>query len=269
MSLAPRAPLPFYFGPAHKQLFGCYHEPRTEKSRDCAVVICQPFGHEYINCHRALRQLAVRISDAGFPVLRFDYYGCGDSSGNAEQGGISQWLQDISSAICEVRARANVRQVCLVGLRLGAALSMTVAVEREDIDSLVLWDAVVNGKTYLENLTSLQKEMLRFRPKPVRHSSQAYREILGFPMSHFLYTELEKMNLIAVEGKPAKQILAIQSHKHGWDVAFKDRLNEIGARCEYQYVQAPEIWLPKEDGSLLVPSQILQSITAWANKHLS
>jgi len=81
---------PFYFGSPDKLLFGCYHEPTLGRRRKCAVVVCQPVGHEYINSHRALRQLAARLCDAGFPVLRFDYYGCGDSSGSREEGTILQ-----------------------------------------------------------------------------------------------------------------------------------------------------------------------------------
>ena len=124
---APRPVLPFYFGLPDKPLFGCYHEPRFGNSRKCAVVVCQPVGHEYIYSHRALRQLAVRLSDSGFPVLRFDYYGCGDSHGNAEDGEVCQWLEDIANAISEVRYRARVARVCLVGLRIGASLAMMTA----------------------------------------------------------------------------------------------------------------------------------------------
>lgn len=269
VNYAPRAALPFYFGPKDKRLFGCYHEPPNRRHQDCAVVICQPFGHEYINCHRALRQLASRISNVGFPVLRFDYYGCGDSWGDAEDGRMSQWLQDISSAVCEVRARAKVAQVCLVGLRLGAALAMIAAAEHGDIDSLVLWEAVVNGNAYLESLLSLQKEMLRFRPKPARHTCQAYREILGFPVSHSLYSELEKINLLAIRTKPAKKILTIQSDSNPWDLSFKELVSKASALFDYQLVPAPQIWLPREDGSLLVPSQVLQSIVAWTSRQYS
>src|SRR2546422_5603481 len=38
--------------------------------------------------------------------------------------------------------------------------------QRADLESMVLWDPVVSGKSYLDGLLRLQKEMLRFRPKP-------------------------------------------------------------------------------------------------------
>jgi hypothetical protein len=44
---------------------------------------------------------------------------------------------------------------------------------------------------------------------------------------------------------------------------LKAHLRQTHARFEYQHFQAPQIWLPTVDGSLLVPSQILQSVVSW------
>ena len=258
-----KAVLPFYFGSPDKPLFGCYHEPRT-KLRKCAVVICQPVGHEYINCHRALRQLAVRLCDAGFPVFRFDYYGCGDSSGNAEEGRIPQWVEDVSTAISEARRRTGFVQVCLVGLRLGGALSLMTGAQRGDLESLVLWDPVVNGTSYLEGLLLLQKEMLRFRPKPNREQKpQSHTDVLGFPLSDFLRAELEKINLLTIAREPAKNVLVIRSDQGGSTSGLENHLSRTGARLQYERFDAPQIWFPTVNGSLLVPSEILQAVVSW------
>src|SRR5260370_14942555 len=132
------------------------------------VRICQPSGHEYINSHRALRELAARLAEAGFPVLRFDYYGCGDSSGHSEEGSISLWMEDISTALAELRTRAGLSKVYIVGLRLGGSLAAIAGTQSNDVEGLVLWDPVVNGKNHFQEMLSLQKEMLCFRPKPRR-----------------------------------------------------------------------------------------------------
>jgi uncharacterized protein len=266
MKLAEKV-VPFYFGSPDKLLFGCYHEPTLERCRKCAVVICQPMGHEYINSHRALRQLAARLCDAGFPVLRFDYYGCGDSSGSREDGTILQWLEDISTAISEVRRRMAVLQVCLIGLRLGGTLAMNAAAERADLESMVLWDPVVNGKGYLLGLLRLQKEMLRFRPKPsTAQEPQGYLDVLGFPLSRFLRAELEKIDLPPIAGSLAKNVLVIQSDQTAGEANLKEHLSQTEARLEYQRFDAPQIWRPTSDGSLLVPSQILHSIVSWTKR---
>lgn len=259
--------VPFYFGAADRLLFACYHEPALERRRKCAVVVCQPIGHEYINSHRALRQLASRLCYAGFPVLRFDYYGCGDSSGSAEEGRITQWLEDISTAISELRRRTGATEVCLVGLRVGGALAMIAAAERNHLESLVLWDPVVSGKSYLDDLFRLQKEMLRFRPKPGRAQKPLdYVDVLGFPLSHFLQTELKNIDLSTLAGVSAKNVLVIQTDKTAEQPRWQEHLSQMEPPLEYHRLDAPPIWLPTSDGSLVVPSQILHSIVSWTSK---
>ena len=53
---------------------------RVRGARQSAIVLCQPLGHGYLRAHRAFRNLAVSLASQGFHVLRFDYYGCGDSA---------------------------------------------------------------------------------------------------------------------------------------------------------------------------------------------
>lgn len=259
--------VPFYFGPPDRLLFACCHEPVLERRRKCAIVVCQPIGHEYINSHRALRQLASRLCYAGFPVLRFDYYGCGDSSGSAEEGRIPQWLEDISTAISEVRRRTGAVQVCLVGLRVGGALAMIAAAERADPDSLVLWDPVVSGKRYFDGLLRLQKEMLRFRPKPSSTQEPLdYVDVLGFPLSRFLQAELKNIDLPAIAASSVKNVLVIQTDQTADEAGLQEQLSQMRARFEYQRMDAPQIWLPTSDGSLVVPTKILNSIVSWASR---
>ena len=115
--------VPLYFGTSSARLFGVYHPAESAQHRSCGVVICPPFGHEYIRAHRLLRQLAVQLSRDGFHVLRFDYLGCGDSSGDPQTARPRSGRADIATAIDELRDTSEVRRVCLVGLRLGATLA--------------------------------------------------------------------------------------------------------------------------------------------------
>ena len=90
-----RDPDPFYFGPPARPLFGCYHPPKGVNARDSVVVLCYPVWREYMRAHRSCRQTANRLSQMGYPVLRFDYSGSGDSAGDSEQGDVEQWLVEI------------------------------------------------------------------------------------------------------------------------------------------------------------------------------
>jgi exosortase A-associated hydrolase 2 len=262
--------VPFYFGGAGRRLFGCFHEPLQRGAARRAVLICQPLGHEYVNSHRALRQLAVRLADAGIPVLRFDYYGCGDSSGEAEQGSITRWLEDISTAVAELRTRSGVFEVCVVGLRMGATLAALAGSRLECFERLVLWEPVVSGKDHLNELKALHQEMLRFRPRPKPSKrSQPYLEVLGFPLSRLLHAQLEELDLGKIAEKPATQILIMQTEQTDAKGSLTEHLVQTLAHVEHQTLEAPEIWLPTPDGSLLVPAQVLQSVVSWVSCPLS
>lgn len=256
--------IPFYFGGQERKLFGCFHEPAQRGVARCAVLICQPLGHEYVNSHRALRQLAVRLADSGIPVLRFDYYGCGDSSGEGEQGSVSHWLEDISTAVAELRARAGVFEVCVVGLRMGATLAALAGSRTQNFERLVLWEPVVTGKNHLQELMSLHKEMLRFRPKPKRpKGSPAHLELLGFPLSRLLHAQIEELDLSKMTEKPAQRVLIMQTSQSDDESGVREHLVHTRAHVDQKTLKAPEIWLPIADGSLLVPAQVVQSVVSW------
>jgi exosortase A-associated hydrolase 2 len=256
---------PFYFGLSTTPLFGVYHAPQHGRNRNCGVVLCYPWGHEYTRAHRAYRQLAHHLSHIGFPVLRFDFYGCGDSDGDCEQGEMRQWLEDIEAAIREIRGKSGIGQVCLVGLRLGGTLAAMAGAARGDLDGLVLWDPVINGRTYLEELRALHQERLRvvFQDEPQDvHRAEKPTEIIGFPLTPALLTALEHLDLLAMQQKPAQNILIIASHEGSCAGQLTEHLKSLGARLAYQHLASPQIWRG-ETHTGLVPHQLLQSIVAW------
>ena len=101
-----------------------------------AVVICSPLGRDYLRAHYALRRTAVRLTELGFCVVRFDYDGTGDSAGEgSDPDRLEAWFSGISEALRLVRD-AGVNWVALAGMRSGALLA-SVAAERDGaIDSL-------------------------------------------------------------------------------------------------------------------------------------
>jgi uncharacterized protein len=255
---------PSYFRLHKKPLFGIYHIPQSGPTRDCGVVLCYPLGHEYIYSHRAYRQLAYRLSHLGFPVLRFDFYGCGDSDGDCAQGEMRQWLMDIAAAIDAIRRKSDVEQVCVVGLRLGGMLAAMAGAARGDFDGLVLWDTVINGQTYLEELRAFHQEWLRrfFSGTPQDHlSADRPAEIVGFPLTDSLRLALEPLDLLALSHKPATHILVIDSAATPGD-QLREHLQRLGARVAYQHLASPQIWR-EHHYKAFVPHRILESVVSW------
>lgn len=255
--------LPLYFGPSDGALFGCYDPPSGGLARDRAVVLCQPMGPEYIRAHRSFVQLATRLARAGFPVLRFDYFGCGDSAGETEDASLGRWIADVDRAIDEARRRSGRSRVSLVGLRLGAALAALAASARDDVASLVLWAPVFDGRAYLRELRALQVDLLKFayvQPDPgTEHDAAA--EVLGFPLPDPLRAELERLDLLAQAECRAREILIIDGDTS--DAApLERRLRATGANVESRAVPGPRIWLAEPFRSL-VPHRVIESIVQW------
>jgi pimeloyl-ACP methyl ester carboxylesterase len=203
---------PFNFGSARQPLFGIYHAPTAARAAVEAVVICQPFGHEYIRAHRSIRNLAVRLSDSGCHVLRFDYFGCGDSAGDVRDATFAIWQANVASAIDELKEMSGATRISLAGVRFGATLALLSTVGRRDIDCVALWDPVESGTRYIEGILRLQERWLATRPRVVLPAGRKQGdELLGFPLSPTLRRDLEAIDLTRRADYAARRMVVINS----------------------------------------------------------
>jgi alpha-beta hydrolase superfamily lysophospholipase len=132
--------------------FGWLHTAADMAGGDTAVLLCPGLSRDALNGHRSYRVLANRLAAHGYPTLRFDYPGAGDSrdADTAEHWAV--WQASIHAACDLLRASSGARRVVLCGLRLGAALAAEIAADREDVAGLVLLAPVVRGKAYVRQL---------------------------------------------------------------------------------------------------------------------
>jgi pimeloyl-ACP methyl ester carboxylesterase len=257
---------PLFFGERSEPLYGCYHPPVGGGARDCAVVLCYPFGQEYIRSHRSFLQLAIRLAGRGFPVLRFDYFGCGDSAGETEQGRVVRWLDDIAAASQEIRVRSRASRLCLAGLRLGGTLAGLAAAAQGGVDSLVLWDPIVSGRAYLDELRALQAEMLRFAYVDPKHRmGAALDEVLGFPTPPELRAELEALDLLSLGGTVADRVLLIESGSPPELAPLLAQIRRGAGEVEHLHVAERRVWLA-EPFRGIVPHQLLEALVAWMDR---
>ena len=157
-------------------MFGVHHPP-LGRARRKAVLLCYPSVQEYMRTHWAFRKLAGFLAREGFHVLRFDYYGTGDSAGDYQESNIGEWLADIREAADELKDRADVRDISIVGLQLGATLAALATADGLTVRELVLWEPVVDGSTHLDQLREMEKlkfGMLRHGPRPRPHELHGY-----------------------------------------------------------------------------------------------
>lgn len=131
--------IPMLIGSGARPLFAVL-TPASGARQRRAVVFCPPFGEEYVRAHRTGRVMAERLAARGLDVLRFDYYGTGDSGGDDHEFSLIGAAADVGDACAEVRAVSGASRVTLIGLRDGAAAAILAAESTRAVDRLVLWD---------------------------------------------------------------------------------------------------------------------------------
>jgi pimeloyl-ACP methyl ester carboxylesterase len=233
---------PFYFGTSQKQLFGVYHPPGTKAARQQAIVLCQPLGHEYLRAHRAFRNLAVSLASQGLHVLRFDYYGCGDSGGDGEQATVEQCLSDLASAVDEVKDTAGVAKVSLIGLRFGATLAALTASRRQDIDRVVLWDPVPDGRSYLEDVRDLHDNWLHDRMGTAASADPARVELLGFPVTDAIREQFHAVTLMPFPALRAREVWLMVSEEQTRYQTLRSSIEAAGVSVTYGVVPGDGDW---------------------------
>jgi len=185
--------VPHHFGP-DDQLFGVYHAPAVTCAGADGVLLCPPFGQEYIRTHRLYRQLATQLASRGHPCLRFDYYGSGDSAGDGADFELERCRLDLQAAASHLRERGSCARVHGFGARLGASLLMRDALAL-GLDRLILWDPVVDGAGLVSRMDALQLVLIRDpeRFRTPRESGLPVREWCGFTVTARLREQLSQL----------------------------------------------------------------------------
>ena len=143
---------PIFFGDEADRMFGVLHAPDGKRTRS-GLLLCHAFGEEKLWSHRVYVNLAREAANRGFAVFRFDFRGHGDSTGHSEDYSVDDYLRDIGTAVDTLKSRFDdLEDIGLIGLRLGGTLAQIWASRNDLIRRLVLWEPVLDGAKYMQEL---------------------------------------------------------------------------------------------------------------------
>jgi uncharacterized protein len=222
---------PLFLGHAGRRLYGVYH-PAERVSRH-GVVLCYPAVQEYSAAHGAFRRLAGMLARDGHHVLRFDYYGMGDSAGDSADATPLSSVEDVAQAAQELREFSGARELSLVGMRLGAAAALLASAAGLQVRQLVLWEPVILGKPYVRELEALDQrrnlmllhahrtrgrhdELLGHRFPPVVRSLTEAIDLRHGPMPR-----APKAVILTAEARPEHQALRASMERAGVSATVK------------------------------------------------
>lgn len=234
------------------------------------VVICSAHGYEELSTHRIWRKQASRFAEAGMPTLRFDYHGTGDSLGADEDPDrVRAWLDSVQAAVTVLRQHAGVREVTLVGFRLGALLAAVAAEAMGGVDGLALLAPPTSGAAYVRQMRVLARmapPIENAPPTPPEWKDDL--ETGGSFLTAQTMRDLEAMDLLALQRRPAARVLMMNRPDMPADPRLPERLAELGADVQVDVLKgyremvrfAPHLCHPPEDD--------LARLTEWVRDAL-
>jgi uncharacterized protein len=256
---------PFFFGSSSQPLFGAYHPPSDGRGKNRGVVICNPFGDEMIKSHRAIRQLAGELAGARLHTLRFDYFGTGDSSGDDEEGDVERWRNDVGQAADELKDTSGAAKVALTGLRFGATLAFLAGAGRRDCYRVALWDPVVNGQAYLDELRAhhdayLASEFHASGPA-LEDAGFGPDEIMGFPFDAALRERIATIDLTEEDPGRLREVRIVATTKAADYEQLRAALERRGVDVTLRHVPVGFNWNADEAlNSSLVPTEAISAV---------
>lgn len=256
---------PYYFGDSDRPLYGVYDMPRSSVVSDAGVLLCYPLAQEYMRSHWAFRQLASQLAKSDLHSMRFDYCGSGDSAGDSVDGGMVQWHRDIDTGLTELKDMAGIAKVSLVGLRFGASIAATAPVQAHKVRNLVLWDPVVSGAAYVENLRQLHHSTSKHHKHYVNAWSQNAKgkptELFGFSFSDRMLDDIQTLDLLDQKEFSAAGIFLFVSEERQEYSQLKEHLQSLGLLRGYQVFADGNDWGdPVAAEKALIASNIVKAI---------
>jgi uncharacterized protein len=240
-----------FFGDSEQPIFGYYHPARGARARPEGVLLCGPGPQEYMRTHWAFRKLADALARAGFSVFRFDYHGTGDSAGDTGSGNLTIWTGNVRSAAQELRDIAATNKLSVVGFRLGAYLAANAALKWKD---LVLWEPLIVGQTYMEQLEAVQMHYLRQNPSPAWNMRTRPEELLGSPLPRAHEVELRALRLDTQTRPQAERVLVMVAENGPRERALVNAWEQQGA------TELVEVREPAAAGAVDVQAALLSNV---------
>lgn len=180
-----------WMGDGESRLFGAMHAARS--GLRAGIVVCAPILHEYVRSHRLFAMLAHELSGHGFNVLRFDYFGTGDSEGEDVEFSLQRAAIDAAMAVEHMRATMPGLPIIVLGIRAGAFPAAQLA-RNGSCDRLWLWQPVLDGADYMRRLLARDQveRTSTMRYPRVRDPDAGDAEtLMGFPRSSDLLRQLQ------------------------------------------------------------------------------
>ncbi|WP_170122014.1 alpha/beta hydrolase family protein [Breoghania corrubedonensis] len=252
MTVAPAEPVVF------DGLAGSFHAARG----DTAILLLSPWGYEELCSRKSYRILGETLAARGYPTLRFDYPGTGNSAG--ESAGIEDersWRDAVRRAFDEVGKLCTPSRVIVIGQGVGGALAADLASET-DVAGLVLLAPVAQGRGYLRELTAWTAMTKPTFLVDASDGPQGGLMAGGSVLSAATASEIRSLNILKAPAPRVSKVLLVERDHHPGDAKLAANLLEKSVAVDrlpfegyVDYVSNPTL--------SIVPVTTIEAVTSW------
>jgi len=168
--------IPLKFINHEQSLSGILHLPE-ENAGKTGIVLLHGWATYRIGPHRLLVEAARAFTRQGFPCLRFDFRGRGESEGETGKITLIDMIDDAGCAVKVLQDKTGVEKIILLGLCSGGEVAVGASMSHDAVAGLILWSTPLlarqligestgesrkkahHAKTYLQKL--FRQETLR------------------------------------------------------------------------------------------------------------
>ncbi|NBX66623.1 MAG: alpha/beta hydrolase [Proteobacteria bacterium] len=128
--------------------------------RKPAIVMIHGFpgGHKG-GCDDLFGELEYRFEGLGYPTIRFDFRGCGESAGKEEDLCLESACQDLNAVLQWAQHDAGHRSVILLGESCGATIAVLGFDPKVVTGMILLWPALKLKETAFQSLFTLESRI--------------------------------------------------------------------------------------------------------------
>ncbi|NBB49578.1 hypothetical protein GVN24_14940 [Rhizobium sp. CRIBSB] len=237
-----------------------------EAGGSTGVVFCAPWGFDALCTVKFHRLVAADLARRGFPSIRFDYPGQGDSLPAGDGSTFEQWVNAALRAAAELRNRTGCSKVLYYGMGIGAAVAILAGRQDEQLAGYILAAGAVSGRRYLREVALREKVIedgidIDFGYPP---GSTA---LASFIMDANLAAEMKQVTVPIDEVPPGLPALVLARPENAIDRQLADELGQAGAAVECLDFTGYGAML---DGVVTspVPTALIETIGQWFTRTL-
>lgn len=242
----------FSVGPGN--VLGVLTTPLAE-TRPVGFVVCHSFGMEQVDLQSLEATLCRRLAASGFPVLRFQCLGYGDSEPGDQSPSVLTQVRDTEAAVRRTREMTGVQDVGLIGARFGGTVAALVA-DRMGAHELVTIAPLTSGSRFMNDMlrSVVMREMVKVNAGDVptvkdlreRLDSDGMVDVRGFPLTSRVFDDNNRVDLLKDLTRYAGRSLVLQVSRgdapQSQMTKLADRLRELGGDVTFEVVT--DSWAP-------------------------